>query len=376
MLGGEPRALRRLIARVVGRRAPAVPTRARCSRERDAAVGAERGGARCGVRCIRAEILRDGQALVAIHLHRDREHCAGIERADDACRGHLLQGRAVRNALIDLLVAERAVLGVNGGAGRRRGDLCLGYVGAEQALAEIEQRLPREDVERADRAFADEHAEQETAERDPHDAADVTDEIRRHDRQEAPSRHDRRRIALQRRANSRRVPRVLALEVLAELERPCEGVDARRGNHDADQRQHEQRHGRKDRDRQHDQVRDRDQREAAQRAEQQIDGIRNPGRRRGEHGDLRAPRSRVAVIKEGECRNEQHPHAKAQWVRRRGARFLGHSGRAVDRGGAQFSVSCAAAGPTPPDAQRIASGRSGEPVAPWKRIGVATNRNS
>ena len=49
------------------------------------------------------------------------------------------------NALVDLLVAKRAVLGVDGGAGRRRGYLCLGYVGAEQALTEIKEPLPRED---------------------------------------------------------------------------------------------------------------------------------------------------------------------------------------------------------------------------------------
>ena len=59
-------------------------------------------------------------------------------RAADIC----CKRRAMRNALVDLLVAERAVLGVHGGAGRRRGDLCLGYVGAEQALAEIEEPCP------------------------------------------------------------------------------------------------------------------------------------------------------------------------------------------------------------------------------------------
>ena len=70
----------------------------------------------------------------------------------------------MRNALVDLLVTERAVLGVHGRTRRLRGDLSFGHVGAEQALAEIEQGAAGEDVDRADRAFADEHAEHEAAE--------------------------------------------------------------------------------------------------------------------------------------------------------------------------------------------------------------------
>ena len=72
----------------------------------------------------------------------------------------------MRNALVDLLVAERAVLGVDRRALRQRGDLRLGHVGPEQAFAEVEQRAAGKDVDRTDRAFADQHAEQEAAERD------------------------------------------------------------------------------------------------------------------------------------------------------------------------------------------------------------------
>ena len=140
----------------------------------------------------------------------------------------------MRNALVDLLVAKRAVLGVDRRALRQRSDLCLGHVGAEQLLTEVEQRAAGEDVDAADCAFADEHTENEPAERDPHHAADVADEIRGDDRQKAPRGDDRGRAPLQRRAYARSFLRMLTLEILSEPQRPCEGVDARRRDDDAD----------------------------------------------------------------------------------------------------------------------------------------------
>src|SRR5688572_29511744 len=112
-----------MIAGVVGCGTPAVPALARLRAERHGAVGAIGAWRGTRVRGVGTEILRDRDSLVAIHRHRDREHRSGVERPHDPRGRKLLERRAMRDALVDLLVTERAVLGVYGFARSGRGRL-------------------------------------------------------------------------------------------------------------------------------------------------------------------------------------------------------------------------------------------------------------
>jgi hypothetical protein len=118
-IGGESCA-RGLKARVARRRAPPVPRGFGCCGEPHRSIGAEGGGRGSGIGGVSAEIRSYRDTLVAIHRHCDGEHCAGVERAQDARRGQALQGFAMRHALVHLLVTLRAMREIHGPAIRRR----------------------------------------------------------------------------------------------------------------------------------------------------------------------------------------------------------------------------------------------------------------
>jgi tricorn protease len=94
--------------------------------------------------------------------------------------------------------------------------------------------VAEEDVDRANRAFADGDSEEAFAEVDPEHAADIADQVGRHERKEAPANDDRHLVPLKRGLQLLDARLVLACNELLEVQRLGEEVDAGRRDENAE----------------------------------------------------------------------------------------------------------------------------------------------
>jgi hypothetical protein len=134
-----------------------------------------------------------------------------------------------------------------------------------------QEGIAAENINAADRALAEAHAQEEFLEINPQDAADVADDVRGREREETPADDDRQPVALQQGLQPGDSARMPSIQNLLKLQPLREKINARGRQENAYQRENKQRDGREERNAYEHKRCGWNEREPTQAAEQEID---------------------------------------------------------------------------------------------------------